>query len=171
MVALISADLFEALGLNGWSILFYLLNLVILVGGLFLLLYKPVKKMIKEKRETLENTLKENDELKSEAEKNREEYAKMLADLKSENAKVSAEVAKAAQQRADTVIAEAQQQAKAIIESAKKDALYQKEQLKNEYRASVNSLAVRIAQKLLEREISEKDNADLIEQVLSDWEE
>ena len=44
------------------------------------------------------------------------------------------------------------------------------EQLKAEYRDSVNKLAVQIAQKLLEREISEKDNAELIEQVLSDWE-
>ncbi len=167
----ISADIFETLGLNGWSILFYAINFVILVGGLILLLYKPVKKMLKNKRQALDDTFKENEELKKESEKLKSEYDKMVDDMKVESAKVAAEVARTAQERSDAIIAEAHEQAKAIVDAAKKDALYQKEQLKSEYRDSVNSLAVRIAQKLLEREITDKDNAVLIEQVLSDWEE
>ena len=172
MIPFISdTNLFETLGLDGWSILFYAINLVVLVGGLTLLLYKPIKKMLKEKRQSLDETYKENERLKAESEQIKSDYDKKVADLKIESARVSAEVADAAQARADAIITEAKEQAHVIVESAKNDALYQKEQLKNEYRDSVNKLSVEIAQKLLERELSDKDNEALIEQVLSDWEE
>ena len=91
--------------------------------------------------------------------------------MKSENARIAANAAIAAQERADAIVSEAQEQAQAIVASAKRDALYQKEQLKNEYRDSVNTLAVQITEKLLEREITDEDNSELIEQVLSDWED
>ncbi len=167
----ISANIFEALGLDWRSMLIYIGNLVILVGALIALLYKPVKKMLQEKRKSLKDTYEENEKLKAESETLQADYAKKVEDMQLESARASAEVAQNAQERADAVIAEAQAQAKEIVDAAKKDALYQKEQLKNEYRDSVNTLAVQIAQKVLEREISDKDNDELIEQVLSDWED
>lgn len=171
MAALFSANILTTLGLDGWAILFYLGNLLVLVGILVLVLYRPVKKMLENKRQNLENTYKENERLKTESENQKAEYEKMRDDIKIESAKIAAETAKSAQERADAIVAEAQEQARAIVASAKKDAAAQKEQLKNEYRDSVNRLAVQIAQKLLEREISDDDNAMLIEQVLSDWED
>lgn len=171
MKTFLGANIFEMLGLDGWSILFYAINLIVLVGLLALILYKPVKKMLKAKRQALDDTFKENERLKEESDKLNAEYAKMVEDMKVESARVAAEVAKTANERADAIVAEAQEQAKAIVDAAKKDASGQKEQLKNEYRDSVNRLAVQIAQKLLEREISDADNSALIEQVLSDWED
>lgn len=171
MVLFLSDNIFETLGLGWQSILFYALNLLILIGGLVLLLYRPIKRMIKNKRETLNATFEENEKLKSESETVRAEYDKAVEELKTENARAAANAAIAAQERADAIVAEAQEQAQAIVASAKRDALYQKEQLKNEYRDSVNTLAVQITEKLLEREITDKDNSELIEQVLSDWED
>ncbi len=167
----ISANIFEALGLDWRSMLFYLGNLIILIAVLVLVLYKPIKKMLANKRKSIQETFEENEKLKTESEQLKAEYEKRSEELKSESARISAEVAKNAQDRADAIVAEAQEQAKVIVDAAKKDAVYQKEQLKNEYRDSVNTLAVQVAQKLLEREISDADNSALIEQVLSDWED
>lgn len=171
MKSVLAANIFETLGLSGWSILFYVINFIILVGVVVLVLYRPVKKMLKNKRESLKQTYEENEKLKNESEALKAEYDKKAEELKTESARVAAEVAKNAQSRADAIVANAQEQANAIIDAAKKDALYQKEQLKHEYRDSVNRLAVQIAQKVLEREISGEDNSELIEQVLSDWED
>ncbi|MCH5162533.1 MAG: ATP synthase F0 subunit B [Clostridiales bacterium] len=170
-MTLISANIFDALGLDWRSILFYLGNLVILLVILGLLLYKPIKKMLKNKRDSLNSVYDENEKLKSESEKLQADYDKKVEELQTESARLSAEVAETAQARADAIIGEAQAKAKSIVDAAKKDALVQKEQLKTEYRDSVNELAVGIAQKLLEREITEADNAALIEQALSEWEE
>lgn len=165
-----ASDMMSKLGLDWKSILFYVGNFVILFAVLIAVLYKPVKKMLKEKQKNLDDVYGENEKLKAESEERAAEYEKMIAEMKLENARVAAKVAAAAQERADEVLKAAKEQADSIIAVAKREAATQSEQLKSEYRDSVNSLAVQIAQKLLEREISDKDNAVLIEQVLSDWE-
>lgn len=170
MNVLLSTNIFDALGLDWKSLLFYLGNFVILVTVLVLLLYKPIKKMLQNKRKALNNIAEDHARLKEESEKQKTEYDKQLEELKVKNAELSAEIVESAQKRAEAIVAEAQKRAQSIEDAAKRDALSQQEQLKNEYRDSVNRLAVVIAQKMLEREITDKDNAELIEQVLSDWE-
>lgn len=171
MTTFVSANLLEVFGLDWKSMLFYVVNFILLIGALVLLLYKPVKKMLKEKRRSLDDVYAENEKLKSESEAQKAEYLKMTEDMKLENARISAKAAVDAQKKADAIIDEAQAQAQTIINNAKKEAATQSEQLKGEYRESVNTLAVQVAQKLLEREITDADNSALIEQVLSDWED
>ena len=170
MSVLLSANILEVFGLDWVSILIYLGNLVLLIAVLVLVLYKPVRNMLREKRKNLDDVYQENERLIAESESLRAQYDKMVDEMKLQNAKVAAEIAEVAQNRADEILKEAQAQAEAVIGAAKKQSATQMEQLKAEYRDSVNKLAVQIAQKLLEREISEKDNDALIEQVLSDWE-
>ena len=170
MNVLLSTNIFDALGLDWKSLLFYLGNFVILITVLVLLLYKPIKKMLQNKRKALNDIAEDHARLKEESEKQKTEYDKQLEELKVKNAELSAEIVESAQKRAEAIVAEAQKRAQSIEDAAKRDALSQQEQLKNEYRDSVNRLAVVIAQKMLEREIPDKDNAELIEQVLSEWE-
>lgn len=171
MSTLLSANLLEVFGLDWRSLLFYIGNFILLAAVLIAVLYKPVKKMLEAKRKSLDDTYAENERLKAESEKTKAEYEKAVEDMKVENARVAAEVAKTAEKRAEELITDAQEQAHAIIDAAKKEAVTQKEQLRTEYRDSVNRLAVQVAQKVLEREVSEKDNSALIEQALSDWED
>ena len=170
MLQCLSANILEVFGLDWKSMLFYIVNFLILLGAMIGLLYKPVKNMLKNKRESLDSAFAENEKLKEESAKSKAEYEKLTEDAKLENARVAATVAAAAQEKADAIIEEAQEQAKSIVAAAKKESATQMEQLKGEYRDSVNTLAVQIAEKLLEREISSADNDELIEQVLSDWE-
>lgn len=170
MQPFLSADILEVFGLDWKSMLFYVGNFLILLAVMIGLLYKPVKKMLKAKRESLDEVYEQNEKLKAESEKNAAEYEQKAEELKLEAARAAATAAEAAQQKADVILAEAQEQAKAIVDAAKKESATQMEQLKGEYRDSVNNLAVQVAQKLLEREITESDNDALIEQVLSDWE-
>lgn len=170
MTQFLCDNILEVFGLDWKSMLFYVVNFLILLGALIGLLYKPVKNMLKKKRENLDDVYAENEKLKAESEAREAEYQKKTEELKLENARIAANAAEAAQQKADALIADAQEQAKNIVAAAKKESATQMEQLKGEYRNSVNNVAVQVAQKLLEREITESDNDALIEQVLSDWE-
>lgn len=165
------SDILEVFGLDWVSMLIYLGNFLLLLAVVIPLIYIPTKKMLKNKRDNLNKIYDENEKLKAESKTQKAEYEKMTEDLKLENARAAANVAQIAQERADAIVKDAQDQAQTIMENAKKQAATQSEQLKAEYRNSVNTLAVEIAQKLLEREISEKDNTALIEEVLSDWED
>lgn len=166
----ISANVFETLGLDWMTILFYVINLIILIAFLTLLLYKPIKKMLKKNREKIDEIYEENDRLKHESDELKSKYDEMVSDAKVESVRVAAEVAESAQVKSEEIIAAAQKQADEIISEAKKNALVERERYKTEYKDSVGTLAVEIAQKLLEREVSKKDNSVLIEEVLSDWE-
>ncbi|MCH5165151.1 MAG: ATP synthase F0 subunit B [Clostridiales bacterium] len=170
-MAFVSSNILDVFGLDWVSMLFYLGNFILLLAVVIPLIYIPTKKMLKKKRESLDEVYNENERLKKESEEAKAEYDKKVEEFKLESARAAAKVADAAQARANAVIEEAQEKAQAMISSAKKEAATQMEQLKGEYRDSVNTLAVQIAQKLLEREISDKDNSVLIEQVLSDWED
>ena len=170
MTQLLCENILEVFGLDWKSMLFYVVNFLLLLAALIFLLYKPVKKMLGKKRESLDEVYAENEKLKAESNARDAEYNKKMEELKLENARIAASAAEAAQTQADAIIQEAQEQAKSIVDAAKKESATQREQLKGEYRDSVNTLAVKVVQKLLEREITETDNNELIEQVLSDWE-
>lgn len=171
MSQFISADILELFGLDWRSMLFYIVNFLLLLGALIGLLYLPIKKMLKKKRDDIENVYGENEKLKAECAEQKAEYERMIEQQRLESARTSAKLAQDAQKRADRIIGDAKSRADEIIASAKREAAMQSEQLKGEYRSSVNKLAVEVAQKLLEREISADDNDKLIEQVLSDWED
>lgn len=66
-VAGLLANPFEALGLEWRSIVLHLFNLVVLSGrGCIFLLFKPVKRMVKERQAKVKKIEKENAELNEE---------------------------------------------------------------------------------------------------------
>ncbi len=170
-MVLISASVFERLGISWTSMLFHLVNVVILIVALYFILYKPVKKIVRDHRQKLKDVFDENKKLGEEALEMQQKYEGMIEDVKREAMRVSAEAAEKAQQKSDEIIKHAQEQADNIIESAKKDVAASKLRLKNEFRDSVSKMAVDIAEKVLEREVSEKDNKDIIDACLKEWDE
>lgn len=164
-------NIFESLGLGLWEILFHTVNLLILIIALRFLLYKPVKRMIENHKAKLNDVFEENKKLNAEASAMKEKYDVMLEEAKQEVVRVSEQAAKNAQQKSDETIEEAKRQAKNILENAKKEAVSEKERLKSDFRETVSRLAVDIAEKVLQREISEKDNKKIIDDCLKQWEE
>lgn len=168
----ISAEsIFERLGISWTSMLFHLVNIVILVVALYFLLYKPVKKIIYNHRQKLKDIFEENKKLNEDALEMQHKYEGLMEDAKQEAMRVSAAAAEKAQEKSDEIIRHAQAQAENIISGAKKDAEASKIRLKNEFRDSVSKAAVDIAGKVLEREVSEKDNKDIIDACLKEWDE
>ena len=140
MPSLLSTDILEVFGLDWVSMLVYLGNFVLLIAVLIFVLYKPVKKMMREKRKNLDDIYAENEKLKAEGEELCVQYDKMVEDMKLENTRAAAKLAEVAQERADAILEEARKQAEVIVAAAKKESLTQQEQLKTEYRDSVNKL-------------------------------
>lgn len=164
-------NIFESLGLGLWEILFHTVNLLILIIALRFLLYKPVKRMIENHKTKLNEVFEQNQKLNSEASAMKQKYDTMLEEAKQEVMKVSAQAAHNAEMKSEETIEEAKLQAKNILENAKKEAIAEKQRLANDYRDSVSRLAVEIAEKVLEREINEKDNKKIIEECIAQWED
>lgn len=162
-------EILKQLGLGWQDILFHAINLIILVVALYFILYKPVKKMVANHKAKLDDVFKENQKLNAEAHEIKHKNDQILAQVKQEAAKVTEDAIIKAEERSVQVIADAKQKANNILETAKKEAIAEKQRLKTDFRESTSKLAIDIAEKLLEREVTEKDNALIIDKCLSDW--
>lgn len=163
-------DILEKLGLSWMSVLFHVLNLLILIAALYYLLYKPVRKMIADHRQKLDSVFEENRRLNAEAAEMKHEYEAKTAAMRDELGKVAEEAAKSAQAKADETLAAARAQAKTIVENARKEAVAENQRMKNEYQEKVSALAIAMAERVLEREVSEDDNRKIIDECLKEWE-
>jgi F-type H+-transporting ATPase subunit b len=75
------------LGIDGWSIFLYFINTGLLLAALSYFLYKPLMKVIDERRKKIADSI-------SEAQKLREEFEKTLKKAESDRAKGEAELKK-----------------------------------------------------------------------------
>lgn len=121
-VELVGNQLLASIGeLVEWeSVVCHLIALIILTVGLYLLLFKPVKRMIKERQDKIKKIEKENSDLNAEVKKMKESTAVVLSEAKKEAAVIHENAVKAANQKADDIVTDAKNQARNLIERTEK---------------------------------------------------
>jgi len=153
-----------AIGLVFWTVLIFILLLVLLRK----FAWKPILNNVNERTESIREAL-------SAAEKAKEEMAKLQADNEVilKNARIERDtILKEARSLKDKTISEAKTQAKeeadTIIASAKAAIENEKRAAINEIKNQVANLSIDIAEKILLKELSNKDNQKvLIEDLLN----
>ena len=163
------ANPFEALGLEWQSILLHLFNLIVLTVGLYFLLFKPVKRMIRERREKIANIEKENAELSAEVRQMKESGEKVLAEAKQEAAQIRASAQKEAMRKADEIIGTARDQARGMIEQTERSLGQERRKLQKDIEREIADVSVLVAEKVIEKNISGEDNKKLIAESIEEW--
>ncbi|MCI8412736.1 MAG: ATP synthase F0 subunit B [Clostridia bacterium] len=159
-------EIFRKLGLSGWEILFHAVNLIILVVALYFLLYKPIKKIVSNHKKKLDEIYRENNRMREQAEALRCD----CDNIKQSALEESAAIGERAAARSREIVEDAQKEASVILENAQKEAIAEKQRVQHELHDSVGHIAVEIAEKILEREVSIEDNKRIIDESLSEWE-
>ena len=162
------ANLFD---FNVWNMLIYLANFVILFVGLYLLLFRPVKKFMAKRNENILKVTEENERLSKEVQGMKAEYDTLVSDAKQELAKANEQAKIIAQKRSDEILAEANERAKAIVRNAKEEIENEKRRAETMMKGQVAEISVEIAKKIIGREISPEINSALIEDSLRKWED
>ena len=149
------------LNIDWQQILLHLLNFVILFAGLWLLLYKPVRKFMHERRERYEKTDAEAKKKLAEAEQTRAEYEKKLSAADAEIEEKRA----AARREMDGYEARrkqaAQEEAHAIHPWAREHAAREKTRAVEEARGEIVGLVTEAAEKIATKSASEAYDAFL----------
>ncbi len=137
------------LNIDWQQILLHLFNFLFLAGGLYLLLYKPVKHFM-EKREAyyknMDNAAKEKI---AAAESLKKQYASHLADAQSEIEEMKKAAFEDAEQTAQSYLTEAREQKHKMIDEAKKAAQSEKEKIMQEANAEIEELVSAAIDKML----------------------
>lgn len=165
---LLETQQLEIISVNIWSILISLANLVIIFLLLKKLLFKPVKKTLAARQAQVDKIYDDAAAAKQTAEADRAEYEQKLADVKSEAEEILTDARERADRMSEEIIGDAKDKAQAKLERAEEEIAQEKKKAMTELKDDVSALSVDIAEKLLGREIDEKDHAELINKFISE---
>lgn len=160
-------QIIEKLFPNVWALIAQLISFLILVIGMIFLVYKPVKKYLTKRREILDNEVKETEENKNKALNNVLTSEKEIASSKQKAKTIINNAEISASKKHDEIIENAKIEAKDIIKDANIAADKIKEDAKLELKNQIVDTALNASKKVLEREVSEKDNEKIIDDFIS----
>ena len=148
------------------QILLHMLNFVILAGGLTLLLYKPVQKFMRERKERFEKQAEKNREDAAENERLKAEYEQKLADADAEIAARRAEAEKEIADSAKVYLDGAKERASAIIENAEEEAEERKKHILESAQTEIGELVIEASQRLLNESANPERSRELYDEFI-----
>ena len=160
-------ELYQALiTLDGWTFLAQICNLMIQLVIFKKFLLKPIKQVIADRKAKADSEIADAQKLRTEAEAMKVEYEQNLQNARTEANQIVAAAQKTATARSEEIVGEARAQAAALKQKAEADIAQERKKAVNEVKDEIGGIAMEIASKVVEREISEKDHKDLIDEFI-----
>jgi F-type H+-transporting ATPase subunit b len=149
-------------GLFVWTILTFLLLVFVLAK----FAWKPLLKMLQDREDMIRSSLEDAEKAKSELERLNEESEAIMAKARSEAQSILADGKAAAEKVKDGIIAKSKEQANKIREDAENQIQVEKDKAISEIKEEVVNLTLSVAEKLIQKNLSDADNKSLIEESL-----
>ncbi len=160
-------ELYQALiTLDGWTFLAQICTLMIQLVIFKKFLLKPIKQVIADRKAKADSEIADAQKLRTEAEAMKAEYEQNLQNARTEANQIVATAQKTATARSEEIVGEARAQAAALKQKAEADIAQERKKAVNEVKDEIGGIAMEIASKVVEREISEKDHKDLIDEFI-----
>lgn len=158
----------EFVSIDFWTLIFTWVNLIILFLLVKKLLFKPVKKMLAERNEQVEKLYTDAETAVSKANEMKNDYEQKLSGAKEEAKNIVSQANRTAEQNCEKMIKQTKEQTDKMVERALAQIENEKRAAGEEVKNEVASMAVMVAQKVIEREINEKDCLDLAEKCIEE---
>jgi len=140
---------------------------VVLAGGLYFLLRKPVSKALRARIEGIEKQLEDLEARKQAAEKELAAYADKIARLDQEAAQIVAEYERQGQEARVRIIEEAKAAAQKLEEQAKRNIAFEMKSARERLQAEVVEKALQKAESRLKERMTAEDQDRLIDEYLA----
>ena len=150
-----------------WNFVATICNLLIQMYLIKRFLFKPINEMLAKRKEAADAEIRDAEKAKTEAEAIKAEYEQNMLEAKERANEIRSNAQKTAALQSEEVVREANRQAAAIKAKAESDIAQEKRKAVNEIKDEIGGMAVEIAGKVIEREISEADHAKLIDEFIA----
>lgn len=158
----------DLVDINPSTIVFTLINTLIIFLLYRFFLHNKVMAVMDKRREAINAEIDAAENAKKEAEEAKAEYAEKLQKSKDEADRIVSDAVKRAADREAEIIADANANAARMKQQAQESIEQEKRRALNEVKDQISEVVVLAASKVCEREITQKDNADLIDSFLAD---
>ena len=146
------------LNIDWQQILLHALNLVILVGGLYALLFKPVKKFMDQRTENYQKMKADAENAQAQAESLKAELSERMKQADAEAQTYRQEAMARAEKEAGAVLDSARSQAEKIMNAAREKAANEEKQIVQNAQSEIARLSVEATQKLMDYKLSDVYN-------------
>ena len=154
-----------------WTLILQICNLLLQIYLIKRFLLKPVQNILAQRQAEANADLDAAAEAKAQAEAAQKEYEEKLVGAKEEAAAMVRSAAQTAQSRSEQILAEARQEAAAMREKASGDIARERRAAVQELKNDISGIAVSIASKVVEKEITEQDHEALIRDFIENMED
>lgn len=158
----------DLVSIDPGTIVFTLINTLIIFLIFRIFLYKPVCNILDKRRELAAAEIADAQKAKEAAEKAEQEYTARLADAKNEAAEIVKQATLRAQKREEEIVGEATQKAADIRAKAEENIEREKQRAVNEIKDEISEIVIMAAEKVAQKEISAKDNEEIISKFLNE---
>ena len=149
-----------------WQVVAQLLNTLILFLILKKILIVKVKEFIDARQMEVDKMYADADTAMAEAERLKNIYSESIAGARDEAQRIVTDARRSAQDQADAILAEARAEAAVLREKAEADIVSEKKKAVNEIKDEISDIAILIAEKVVEKEITPADHEKLIAQFI-----
>ena len=158
----------EVISINIWQILISLCNLLILFLILKKFLYEPVRRTLESRRVAIDSQYQDAETAKRDALADKTEYANRLATADAEAKRIRDEAVEEANRRGEKLMNEAKSKADDMVRRAEETIKLDREKAAEDMKSEIADVSSKIAEKLIKREINDKDQHELIDSFIND---
>lgn len=153
---------------NPWDALAIFLAFVVLLLVVFYFAYKPVKKLIKDRKDYVEGKIKSAEQRELDAKVKVEDAEKQIVASRQEALEIVEQAKQDALLEKQRIAQEAKLAREAEVKKAKEEIAQEIEASKDEVHKEIVSVALDASKKVLSREVNSKDNEKLIDDFIKD---
>ncbi|MED9822009.1 MAG: F0F1 ATP synthase subunit B [Christensenellales bacterium] len=149
-----------------WTMIFQLINLLILMFAFKKYLFKPVLAILEKRRAEIESTYDEASKAETAAKSMKAEYESRMAGAREEADRVIKTATESANAMAGSIVEEAHTQAAQIKRRAEVEIDMERRKAFDEVKGELSGIALDIASQVIDREVSAKDHEAFIDEFI-----
>ena len=145
-----------------WTMIFQLINLLILMVAFKKYLFKPVMAVLEKRRAEIEGHYEEAEKAESAAKTMKASYEQKMSGAREEADRVIRTATESANAMSESIVSDAREQASQLKRRAETEIEMERRRAFDEVKGELSGIALDIAQQVIEREVSEKDHEAFI---------
>ena len=158
----------ESLGINLGYLVSQLFNFIVLALLLYMLLYKPVLRMLDQRKERIARSMADVDAARAAAANAQQEYDRKVADAQRRAQEIITQAAQTGEQAGTEIKAAAIREAETIRQQAREDAAQEKAQILADAQKQIAGLSMLATERVLGEALDPDLQRKLIDQFLAE---
>lgn len=158
----------EKLGINLAYLISQLVNFTLLAVLLTMLLYKPILRMLNQRKERIAKSMADVDAAREAAAKAQQDYDRKIMEAQRKAQEIIAQAAQAGEQVGADIKAEAQRDADEIRQKAREEAAQEKAHVLADVQSQIASLSMAATERVLSQAVDPNIQRKLVEQFLAE---